>query len=881
MSDSPVPEKPSILTGIYDKTVMTAPWLVVIATLAVTIFFSIQLKDFRLDASSESIVLENDEALRYYDATRKSFGSDDYVVMTITPTVDLFSDEVLVPLKKLHLELEGMPHVASVTSIMSVPLFHSPDVGLFRLATGYKTLMMDDTDRKLAKAEFLSSPLYLDYLISTDGKTSAIQVNYAPNDEYNSLQDRQYELRQKLDEGSLSDSEAVELAAVESQYMVLHAEEIDINNQDVKAVREVIARYSEEYPVFGDMYLGGVPMIIADIISYVGRDIVVFGIGVIIFIFLMMALIFRQVKWVVLPTVTCIVTVLIMMGYMGFTDWSATIVTSNFSSLLMIVTMSMAIHIVVRYRELHAGHPDMSNRELVLSTVRLVAMPCLYTSLTTVVGFGSLIVSGIRPVMDFGMMMAMGLTLAYLLCFLFLPAALLLFPKGKAPPKGLAELKTSPLQVFANFTRDHPGMVAVMAVVCFGFFGFGITRLTVENRFIDYFHKDSPIYQGMTVIDNRLGGTTPLEIILEAGPGVIIAEVEGADEETAKQIAVQAGANDIEFEDGMLTITTWPRDLLSIREGLEARGAKIHEASIHPIKDYWITTEGLAHLRKVHNHLDSLPETGKVLSLDTMNLILTKILKGTPPTEGQLKLIRSVVPDEIKRAVLTPYVNADFSHARIAMRARESSHDLNRKELLANIRKYLDEEAETDKIKAEYTGMFILYNNMLQSLVASQVKTIGAVVVAIWLMFLILFRSLKLASIAIVPNVLPVAVVLGTLGWLGIPLDMMTVMIAAVTFGIAVDDTIHYIHRFQHEFTIDGDYVATMSRCHNSIGRAMFYTTVTIVAGFSILSFSNFIPTIYFGLFTGFAMIMALLAAMTLLPMLIIAIKPLGPGKAG
>ncbi len=816
MSDSPVPEKPSALTGIYDKTVMTLPWLVVIATLAVTVFFGFQLKHFRLDASSESIVLENDSALRYYDATRKSFGSDDYVVMTITPTVDLFSDEVLVPLKKLHLELEGLPHVASVTSIMSVPLFHSPDVGLFRLASGYKTLMMDDTDRKLAKTEFLSSPLYADYLISTDGKTSAIQVNYLPNEEYDTLQDRQYELRQKLNDGSLSDSEALELTNVEAQYMVLHAEEIDVNNQDVEAVREVIARYQEEYPIFGDMYLGGVPMIIADIIDYVDRDIKFFGVGVVIFIFLMMALIFRQTKWVILPTATCIVTVLIMMGYMGFTDWSATIVTSNFSSLLMIVTMSMAIHVVVRYRELHAGHPDMTNRELVLSTVRLVAMPCLYTSLTTIVGFGSLIVSGIRPVMDFGMMMAMGLSLAYLLCFLFLPAALLLFPKGKAPPKALAELKTSPLQVFANFTRDHPGAVAVMAVFCFGFFGYGITRLTVENRFIDYFHEDSAIYQGMTEIDNKLGGTTPLEVVLETDEA-----------------------------------------------------------------DYWISDEGLEHLRKVHNYLDSLPETGKVISLDTMRLLLTKILKGKPPTQGQLKLIRSVVPDEIKRAVLTPYVNADFSHARIAMRARESSHDLNRKELLANIRKYLDEEAETDKIKAEYTGMFILYNNMLQSLVASQVYTIGAVVAAIWLMFLILFRSIRLASIAIVPNVLPVAVVLGTLGWLGIPLDMMTVMIAAVTFGIAVDDTIHYVHRFEHEFTIDGDYVATMSRCHNSIGRAMFYTTVTIVAGFSILSFSNFIPTIYFGLFTGFAMIMALLAAMTLLPMLIIAIKPLGPGKAG
>ena len=165
---------------------------------------------------------------------------------------------------------------------------------------------------------------------------------------------------------------------------------------------------------------------------------------------------------------------------------------------------------------------------------------------------------------------------------------------------------------------------------------------------------------------------------------------------------------------------------------------------------------------------------------------------------------------------------------------------------------------------------------MLQSLFDSQILTLGVVVAALIFMFLILFRSLKIALIAIFPNILSISVVLGFMGWVKIPLDMMTITIASISVGIAVDDTIHYINRFNEEFIKDRDYLATMHRCHESIGYAMYYTTVTIIIGFSILVLSNFVPSIYFGLLTGLAMIIALLSALTLLPQLIILIKPLG-----
>ena len=553
-------------------------------------------------------------------------------------------------------------------------------------------------------------------------------------------------------------------------------------------------------------------MIVADIISYVESDIFNFGIGVVVFVLIMLAFIFRQMRWIVFPTLTCVLTVLIMMGYLGFMKWRTTIVTSNFTSLLLVITIAMAMHIAVRFREIYAGNPDLSHRELILQAVSRVAKPCLYTSLTTIVGFGSLIVSGIRPVMDFGYMMAIGICVAYALCFVFLPALLVLLPKGKVPPAKLAQLTQSPVAVFARFTERHGKIVAAGSIILFAVCAIGAARLEVENRFIDYFREKTPIYQGMTIIDERLGGTTPLEIVLKG-------------------------------------------------EG----------------EDFWFKTENLARLREFHDYLDGLPETGKVISPATMIRILEKVNKGNPLSQQMLLIIRSRLPDDISRAVIKPYATSDFTQVRIAMRVRESDKELQRQELLNKITDYFEARPDIAIEDVRVTGMFVLYNNMLQSLVSSQIKTIGTVFFAVWFMFFVLFRSASLATIAIIPNILPVVLVLGTLGWAGIPLDMMTIMIAAITLGIAVDFAIHYIHRFQKEFPKDRDYRAAMYRCHNSIGRAIFYTSITIIAGFSILTFSNFIPTIYFGLFTGMAMVVALLASVTLLPLLLISWKPLGP----
>lgn len=795
------------------------PWLIVIASVALTCLLSIHIPKFKMDASSDSIVLENDKDLLYYDETRRLFGSDDYVFIAVTPQEDLFSDSTIEQVRKMTEELGRMESVSQVLSYLTVPLFHSPPIPLLRIAQGYNTLLKPETDRDMARAELTGSPLYQDYLISEDAKTTTIQVTFAPNTEVNELFQERQRLRDLKAAGQLSPDKQARLKEVDQIYKVKNLESKEARAKDIDYIRDVMSRYQG----IGDLHLGGVPMIVADIIAYVRRDVFVFGAAVLGFTALMMALIFRSPVLMMLPFLTCLISLLIMMGYMGYVDWRTTIVTSNFSSLLLIITTENAIHLGSHWRDLSIAYPDRPNRVNVLESLKVVLKPCFLSTFTTVVGFASLVVSDIRPVMDFGILMTAGLTAGFVVCFAFMPAALLLMPKIKAPKVDhLSKETPSYVSAFARFTDKNRLAVVLMAMLLMGLGASGISRLTVENRFIDYFKEDTPIYTGMTVIDERLGGTTPLEVVIEGGKDPATGE---------------------------------------------------------PIKDYWIDPANLEKLTEIHVWLDGLPETGKVLSLSTMLRILEKINNGNPLPKTMLVLARNMLPDELRDAVLKPYVNEDFTQVRISMRVRESSHDLQRKALLAKMDDYFKTQSPLPAEEIHVTGVFVLYDNMLQSLFSSQVKTVSTVLIVVFLTFCFLFRNWKLALIGLVPNVLSVTVILGLIGWLGIPMDMMTVMIAAITFGLADDNTIHYIHRFRTEFPKIRNYRLTMYRCHDTIGRPLSYSMITIVGGFAILTMSSFIPTIYFGIFTGLAVFMALLWSHTILPLLIIWIEPLGPNS--
>jgi len=826
------------LPGAYDRLVLRRPAITLLVIAFVVAFFAYHAPGFRLDASADSLVLENDEALKYYRSIRARYGSDDYLIVTYTPDRDLFSDAVLADLQSLRDEIAGMENVESVISLLDVPLIQSPPVSLAELSEKAPTLESPRTDKALARQEFLSSPMYRNLLISPDGDTTAIQVNFRRDATWHRLLQQRNELREKSLDSELSAEEQATLASVSERFDALSLKLRDRQSRDIAEIRSIVDRHRDT----ADLHLGGVPMIVSDSIDFIRHDIMTFGAGVLCFLVVILAVAFRKPRWVILPMLACGAAGVVMVGFLGLVDWPVTVVSSNFMSLLLILTLSLAIHLVVRYRELHEDSPDAEQEVLVREMVRAKTVPCLYTAITTMVAFGSLLFSGIRPVIDFGWMMATGIVVAFLLVFSLMPAALMFLKPGEAHRR--SDLTDKVTHFFARQIHARgPGILAAAGILALLSVA-GMSLLSVENRFIDYFKESTEIYRGMEIIDRELGGTTPLDVIIDA-PAEFF---ERQEEMWEDPLLAEFGMDDA--ESGGITATS-----------------------------YWFNTSKLPDVSKAHEYLDSLPETGKVLSIDTAIEMLRQVEQEIVSDNFELSVLYRKLPDSIREILIRPYLSEDGNQVRFAIRVFESDPSLQRDVLMQDIRGRLTGEMGYDASQVHLSGMLVLYNNMLKSLFRSQILTIGVVFLAILFMFAILFRNAKMASIAIVPNLFAALLVLGLMGWLGIPLDLMTITVAAISIGIAVDDTIHYVHRFTREFDKDHDYWAAVKRSHASIGRAMYYTTVTVTLGFSILVLSNFVPTIYFGLLTGFAMLVALLADLTLLPLLIVRFRPLGPNR--
>ncbi|MFD2230454.1 efflux RND transporter permease subunit [Alkalimarinus sediminis] len=810
------------------------------------LLLSTQFSKLHLDASADSLVLEGDRALEVYREINKRYGSEDFLVITFSPIEPLFSNSSLTTLQALKEELSTLDPVSSVITILDVPLLYSPPVKLSELAQGVRYLSDSSTDRALAKAEFLNSPLYSQLLTSDSFDTTAIQVNLTRDEYYFQLLNERDQLRLLAKNSVLSADETVALSKAEQAYSDYLVETNNRQEKLVESVRRILDTYRDR----GDLYLGGVPMIASDMIDFIKKDLLVFGLGILIFIVLLLAIIFRSFTWVLLPLTTCLVAVLVMLGVISSLEWKLTVISSNFVALLMIITLSITIHLAVRYRELSVDYAQSNPFELVMSTVRFMIRPCLYTTITTIVAFASLVVSGIRPVIDFGWMMTIGVAGAFIVTFLIIPTGVMFLPLSSSQATTIKRKSPAFTLFFAKFADQRGNWVWAVSSLLLIMSVVGILQLKVENRFIDYFDEKTEIYQGMEVIDQKLGGTIPLDIIIRTK----------VDESSAKDAQETESFEEISFDAF--------DDEFSDPFGNAAAGTNL---------GYWFTRHGLNQVAQLHNHLDSLDETGKVISLASLYQVM-KDVTGADIDDFQLALIGQNLTSDIKNTLVTPYLSEDGNETRLSVRVKETSQLLNRNELLQQLEGYLQNEMGFSAEEYELTGMLVLYNNMLQSLFSSQIMTLGAVFLAITLMFTVLFRSLYIALIAITPNLLAAGMVLGGMGILGIPLDMMTITVAAITVGIGVDDTIHYIHRFKDEFAKDHDYAATMYRCHSSIGRAMFYTSVIIIIGFSILALSNFTPTIYFGLLTGFAMFSALLGALILLPRLLLTLKPLGKG---
>jgi len=794
-----------MITHLYQNTILKNPKFVFVILLITLFGFGYFSKDFRLDASSETLLIEGDPDLEYLKEINDRYGSKDFLVLTYTPNEGMASDVSINNLLSLKYKIQSLDWVYSVITLLDVPLLNNSDAPLQERLESFKTLKDENVDKDRGFKEILDSPVFRNFVISEDGKTSGIIVNIKKNQELQDVENKSTEeIEQYRDQ-------------IKKQ-----------NHKNILEIRNVIKSYKD----IGKIYLGGVPMIADDMMTFIKSDIIVFGLGVLLFIVATLWFVFRRIIWIIVPISSCFFSVLIMVGLLGLLGWKVTVISSNFIALMLILTMAMNIHMSTRFLQLRKANESKSNFEILSLTTGKMFWPILYTVLTTVIAFLSLIFSGIKPIIDFGWMMTLGLITSFIITFTLLPTLL-----NFAPIKNISlrEDKESKITKFlGKLSINYQKPIFFVTIVVMGFGVFGISKLEVENSFINYFSKKTEIYKGMKLIDEKLGGTTPLEVILKF-PEVEIEETE----------------KDDEFED-------WGEDDQQNDER------------------YWFTKDKIDTITNVHNYLDSLPQIGKVLSFSSIIEVATQLNNNKPLGTLEMGVLYTKIPESIKTEIIDPYISIKNNEARISLRIIDSQENLRRNDLINKINNDLQNELGISKDHYKLGGILILFNNLLQSLFKSQILTLGLVMIGIFSMFMVLFRNIKLSLIGVVPNFIAAFFILGIIGILGIPLDMMTITIAAITIGIAVDNSIHYIYRFKEEFNNLKDYKETLMTCHSTVGSAILNTSITIIFGFSILVLSKFIPTIYFGVFTGLAMLLAMVSVLTLLPSLILLIKPFG-----
>ena len=792
-------------------------------TLAAAGYFATQ---FSFDASSDTLVVQGDPDLATYLRVSEQFGGDEFLLMTFEPAEgDALAPANLDTLARLEADLETVDGVAGVFSILDVPLLESPPVPLGELAEGFKTLTAEGVDLDLARRELTTSPLFRDLLITRDGSASALRIDLALDGELLQVDRERAALRVTQRElaargEALPAEDLARLEILEARHDVLRERYVERRNVLIAEVREI----RDAYRRHGELHLGGVPMIAADMITFVKSDLVVFGTSVVVLIMAVLYWFFRRLRWVLLPVATSAVTVLLSVGVLGAAEKPATVVSSNFISLLAIITISLTIHLIVRYRELLFRDPDLDGRELVRRTMISKFAPCLYNALTTMAAFGSLMASRIVPVEDFGFMMCLGIAIGMVATFTFFPAVLLLLPVGK--PSVTLNQELGLARVLGELSRWRyvsitalGAVVAVAAVV-------GIGRVSMDNRFLDYFRADTDIYQGMYFVDRHLGGTIPFDVVVRFQPY----EPLSAEEED---------------------------DFFAVEE------------ETYPER-YWYTRDKLDRVLALHRYLEERPEVGKVVSVASLDLVARGITDGRPLSSAEVAGVLGALPEDLRGELLKPYADPDSGQFRLNARVVESSGSFDRAELAREIERFAVEELGFAPEEVEITGMMVMFDSMLKQLFSSQVDTLSYVVLAAFLMFLILLRSFGYATLGLVPNVIAAASVIAFMGYANIPLDLMTITIAAISVGIGVDDAIHYLHRFKEEREKEDDVRLAVAWSHATIGHAMYFTSVTVIAGFSVLMLSNFVPTILFGLLTAVAMALALLANLSLLPSLLV-----------
>ena len=813
----------------YSTFVIKNPLIILSSVLLVILIAFQGISNFKLDASSDALILEGDESLKKYRENEKEFGESSFLIVTFKPEFELFSYQSLNQLSQIEESLSKLDGVDSVLSLLDAPIFFQPKVGLTEVADNLKDLTTEGIDLIKAKQEIINNPIYRDLIISKDGSTTAMQIVLRGSDEYDSLITDRYRILDTLKSKEPITNETKtflkdDLDIINMRISELNDNESNFNTVLVSEIRSILDLHRNN----ATLYLGGPAMITSDMMEYIRSDLVVFGVAVASVFAIMLILFFGNIWFVILPISNAFLTTFVTAGFLGYMDWKISVVSSNFIALLLILTISLTVHVLVKINELQKA--SMGNDESLIDAVDQMFLPCFFAALTTAVAFLSLLLGELKPVIEFGKMMAFGISIAFIFTFSFLPSSLSLIKNNKS--KDYLSLHKITNKILA-ISKKYSTYIYLTFSIVFCVLIFGTTKLVVENRFIDYFDEETEIYQGMLEIDKNLGGTATLDIIIKE-PSFI--------------------ASDDLIEDEFFD------DSLFDDESSSASG-------------YWWNVYSLAELEEIHDYLDSLPEIGKVLSVASGIKLARLINDGEDLNDLELALLRSVLPEDIRETLLYSYINKDDSVVRISTRVNESAENLNRAELLEKINNDLITKFNLSEDRFEITGLAVLYNNMLQSLFQSQIGSLLVVFSVIAFMLLLIFKSFKVMIIGLIPNIFVASSVVGILGLLKIPLDIMTITVAAISVGMAVDNTIHYIYRYKKEMKITNSIEMALQNAHTTTGRAIFYTAATIATGFSILSLSNFFPTQLFGIFTALAMLIAFISSLSLLPNLLVKFK--------
>jgi hypothetical protein len=350
----------------------------------------------------------------------------------------------------------------------------------------------------------------------------------------------------------------------------------------------------------------------------------------------------------------------------------------------------------------------------------------------------------------------------------------------------------------------------------------------------------------MKLIDTELGGTTPLDIIIKFNDEI--------EDEKKLDITINKDSNDEDF----------------FTEDLDLMEDLFNDSNKNTNNDIWFTQEKIKIISEIHHFLEEKKEIGKVQSIYSL-IEMANLINKKPLSIFELSILYKEIPNIYKESLIKPYLSIENNMVKISSRIKDSD-DIKRNKLINDINIHIESKYQNLN-EFKINGLLVLYNNMLQSLFNSQIKSFGIILMSIFLMLIILFRSFKLSLVAMIPNIIASSTILGLIGLLNIPLDIMTITIAAITIGIAVDNTIHYIYRIQENKKIYQISEIIIKKTNNNVGNAILTTSFTISFGFSVLCLSNFIHTILFGIFTALAMLIAMMGVLITLPSILIRFK--------